>query len=101
MYKVVFLQAAAEAVKIFHPDIKKAAKKAIQELAENPSLGKELQHEFAGFRSYRFMRYRIVYRPYTQDKNIVIYIIGHRRDIYETLGNHLLKISPPEPDQNK
>jgi len=60
-------------------------------LSKNPELGKELQTELSGFKSYRFMRYRIVYKVDSKNKNVVVWAIGHRRDIYESLGNNLLK----------
>ena len=62
-----------------------------KELAENPDLGKELQAELSSFRSYRFKRYRIVYSVDSKNKFVVVWGIGHRRDIYEHLGEHFLQ----------
>ena len=89
MYKVRFLKTAALAVKRLHPDIKKAAKLAVQELAENPYIGKELQHELSGYHSHRFLRYRIVYKPDTQEKIIEIFLVNHRKDVYEIFSEYL------------
>ena len=75
------------------PEIRKAAKAALWELAQNPCLGKELQAELSGFRSYRFMRYRIVYKVDAVNKQVIVWAIGHRRDIYENLGDNLLNPS--------
>lgn len=75
------------------PEIKKAAKAALKELSQNPDLGKQLQAELSGFRSYRFMRYRIVYKVDIENKYVVVWAIGHRRDIYESLGHNLLELS--------
>lgn len=74
----------------FNPEVKKAAREALRELAENPYHGKELQRELSGFWSYRFLRYRIVYQADPEKKIIVVWAIGYRRDIYETLGSHFL-----------
>ena len=93
LYQVKITAFANERGKIFSPAIKEAAKVALKELAKNPNLGKELQAELSSFRSYRFMRYRIVYKIDYDDKRIVVWAIGHRRDIYENLGDHLLKLS--------
>ena len=82
---------ANESGKRLSPEIRKAAKAALKELAQNPDLGKELQAELSGFRSYRFNRYRIVYKVDTENKHVIVWAIGHRRDIYENLGNNLLK----------
>ena len=95
-YKVKITPFANKAAKKFSPEIKKAAKAALKELAKNPYLGKELQAELSGFWSYKFMRYRIVYRVDTQKKIIIVWGIGRRRDIYEALGDHFLNFSTKE-----
>jgi len=92
-YRVRITPFANRAAKKFSPEVKKAAKAALKELAQNPYLGKELQAELSGFRSYRFLRYRIVYKVNTSKKIVVVLAIGRRRDIYETLGDHLLSLA--------
>ncbi len=82
MYRARFTEVAASAISLLHPDLKKAAKQALQEIKENPYVGKELQHELAGYYSHRFFRYRMVYKPDTQAKIIDIYIVSHRKDAY-------------------
>jgi len=89
-YQVKITAYANSQAKKLNPEVKKAARDALRELAENPYLGKELQRELSGFWSYRFLRYRIVYQADPEEKTIIIWAIGHRRDIYETFGNHLL-----------
>lgn len=93
LYKVKITVFANELGQKFSPEIKIAAKAALKELSQNPDVGKELQTELSGFRSYRFMRYRIVYKVDTKKKHVVVWAIGHRRDIYESLGNNLLYLS--------
>lgn len=95
-YQVKITAFANNAAKRLNPEIKKAAKAALKELAENPYLGKELQTELSGFWSYRFLRYRIVYKADTQKKIIIVWAIGHRRDIYETISEHVQSFSPEE-----
>jgi len=92
-YQVKITVFANELGQKFSPEIKKSAKAALKELSQNPDLGKQLQSELSGFRSYRFLRYRIVYQVDTKNKYVVVWAIGHRRDIYETLGNNLLDLS--------
>lgn len=82
---------ANEAGKKLHPEIRKAAKAALQELAVNPYAGKELQVELSGFWSLKFLRYRIIYRIDIQQKIIVVWAIGHRRDIYEAFNEYVTK----------
>jgi mRNA interferase RelE/StbE len=89
-YQVKITSFANNVGKKFSPEIKEAAKAALKELAQNLNLGKELQAELSGFLSYRFMRYRIIFKADTTNKIIVVWAIGHRRDIYENLGEHLL-----------
>lgn len=99
MYQIKITPFASRAVKKLSPEIKKAAKAALKEFAENPYLGKELQSELSGFLSYRFMRYRIVYRTDAREKLIIVWGIGHRRDIYESLGDHFLNLSDNETNK--
>jgi len=89
-YHVKITPFANRIAKKLSPEIKKAAKAALKELAQNPFPGKELQAELSGFWSYKFLRYRIVFKVDAIKKVIVVWAIGHRRDIYETLSNHLL-----------
>ena len=95
-YQVKLTFFANNAAKKLTPEIKKAAKTALKELAENPFLGKELQVELSGFWSYRFLRYRIVFKADTQRKIIIVWAIGHRRDIYETISEHIQSFSPKD-----
>ncbi|MCP3931819.1 MAG: type II toxin-antitoxin system RelE/ParE family toxin [Bacteroidetes bacterium] len=91
LYQIKITSSVNEIGQKFSPIIKKAAKAALKELAENPNLGKELQEELSGFRSYRFMRYRIIYKVDALEKIIIIWAIGHRRDIYENFSDLLLR----------
>jgi mRNA-degrading endonuclease RelE of RelBE toxin-antitoxin system len=92
-YQVRLTACANSVAKRLHPQIKIAAKASLKNLAQNPYLGKELQAELKGFRSYRFSRYRIIFQVNTMEKAIIVWAIGHRRDIYELFGQHLLENS--------
>lgn len=89
-YQVKLTIHASEVAKRLPPDLKKAAKEALRQLEANPDLGKELQVELAGFRSYRFMRYRIFYKVVPEKKLVVVWAVGHRRDIYENFSDQIL-----------
>lgn len=95
-YHVKITAFANDTAKKLGPEIKKAAKAALKDLAENPYLGKELQTELSGFCSYRFLRYRIIFKMDSQEKTIVVWAIGHRRDINETMSEHIMSFSPEE-----
>lgn len=98
LYRVKITSFANDIAKKLSPEIKKTARAALNELAENPYLGKELQTELSGFWSYRFLRYRIVYKVDRQEKTIIVWAIGHRRDIYETMNDHMRNFSAEEPE---
>jgi mRNA interferase RelE/StbE len=82
-YTVKFTRTVANKASTLHPDIKKQLRSAINEISKEPYSGKELQEELSGFLSYRFMRYRIIYQVNDIDKVIIVYMFGHRRDVYE------------------
>ncbi|MBU0674865.1 MAG: type II toxin-antitoxin system RelE/ParE family toxin [Proteobacteria bacterium] len=82
-YAVRFTRTVADKVANFHPDIKKSLRAAIKEISREPYAGKELQEELFGFLSYRFRRYRVIYQVNEEGKEVLIYTIGHRRDVYE------------------
>jgi len=90
-YQVKLTAFANKAAQKLPPEVKKNARAALKELAENPFLGKELQAELSGFRTHKFLRYRIVFKADTQSKIVVVWAIGHRKDIYENLNEHLLE----------
>ena len=83
VYAVRFTRTVADKVANLHPDIKKTLRAAIQEISREPYSGKELQEELFGFLSYRFKRYRIIYQVNEEDKAVLVYTIGHRRDVYD------------------
>ena len=83
VYAVKFTRTVADKVADIHPDIKKTLRRAIKEIAGDPYSGKELQEELFGFLTYRFKRYRIIYQVDEDDKVVMVYMIGHRRDVYE------------------
>jgi len=90
MYRVLLTASAVSVLQKLHPEIRKAARDTLRELARHPFSGKELQAELRGFRSYRFRRYRIIFRVHPDRKELVVWAIGHRRDIYETFGQYLV-----------
>lgn len=85
MYRVRLTAVAAEMYNSLHPDIRKQIKATLAELIQTPHLGKALQNELIGFRSLKIKRYRVVYQVDDPGKTVVIYAVGHRRDIYEVI----------------
>lgn len=66
-----------------HPDIKSHVKSALQAIMRDPYCGKALKDELEGLRSYRFKRYRVVYRGCFEENELEIIAIGPREKIYE------------------
>ncbi len=56
--------------------------KALEAIAREPLSGKPLQGPYRDLRSYRVGEHRIVYRADARARLVVIYRIGHRRDVY-------------------
>lgn len=86
MYRVRLTVVAAEMYHTLHPDTRKQIKATLAELIQTPHRGKALQNELAGFRSLKIKRYRIVYQVDDPGRTVVIYAVGHRRDIYEVIS---------------
>ncbi len=74
--------ATAKLIKQLHPDLKRKIKFALQEIVTNPNIGKALKDELFGLRSYRVIKFRIIYRI-CEEKVIELVTIGPRNSIYE------------------
>lgn len=83
MYRVKLTQTAADMFARLHPDTRKQIRAALRTLYETPYRGKHLQGELAHLRSLKMKRYRAVYHVNDAHQTIIVYAIGHRRDIYE------------------
>ena len=82
-YKAVYSQTSYALIRALHPRIKAIIKNRIEEILENPYLGKALERDLAGYYSFRAKRYRIIYKIEDASRTIEIHYAGHRKDIYE------------------
>ncbi len=89
-YRVKLTATTAEMFKNLHPDIKKQFKATLKELYKTPYLGKSLQNELIGLKSLKMKHYRTIYQIDDQNKTIIIYAIGLRKDIYEVITELVL-----------
>ncbi|MEW6594507.1 MAG: type II toxin-antitoxin system RelE/ParE family toxin [Thermodesulfobacteriota bacterium] len=96
-YQVFLAQAAAQLIPGLPPDVKRLIRTALEEIRQNPDIGKNLQEELAGFLSYRARRYRIVYRVDRQAKSVVVYYAAHRREVYERFSELLRQMEGKRP----
>ena len=67
------------------PRLKRNIRAALEEIREEPHLGKPLKDELRGLWSYRVSRYRIVYRIHHGRIEIQIIDPGPRNLIYERI----------------
>ena len=90
-FSLLYSETSKNLIKKLHPQLKSVIKSKIEQIRENPYLGKHLQDELSGYISFRAKRFRIIYKI-DNDKNAVqIHYVGHRRDVYELLGEQLKK----------
>ena len=75
-----------------HPAQKQRVRVALDAIRENPSAGKALIEELAGWRSLRVGQFRIVYRE--AGKVIEVGVIGPRATIYEDAARRLRRSRP-------
>lgn len=71
----------AALIRGLHPDLKRRVRSALADIAEDPTIGKQLRDELSGLRSCRVGRFRIVYR--VAGAVIQIVAVGPRRTIYQ------------------
>ncbi len=93
-YHLIYSQTSHDQVRSLHPDIKSLVKRKIQELKQNPFVGKALEKDLSGYRSFRAKRYRIIYKIVREENTVQIHYVGHRKDIYEVFREIVTKQSP-------
>jgi hypothetical protein len=54
--------------------------------------------ELSGFWSLRFLRRRIVYSVDIQKKIIIVWAVGHRREIYGAFNEYMVKAASTIPE---
>ncbi len=91
-YKLLYSETSFKQIKKIHPHLKHVIKSKIEQIRENPYIGKFLQRELSGYLSLRINRYRIIYKILEDKQVIQIYYVGHRRDIYEIFGEEIKNI---------
>jgi len=83
MYRIFISPRAKKELKNISKLYKKAVAVAIDELKEDPLIGKPLTRELIKKYSYRIGVYRIIYIIHKRDKKVSILSIGHRSTIYK------------------
>ena len=71
------------ALRTFPPKTRRYIREALQEICEDPWIGKPLRDELSGFQSFRARRFRLVYQIRRETITVMVIGVGHRRTIYE------------------
>ena len=83
MYTIIVAPRAKKELKNIIKLYRKALVEAIDDLADNPLIGKPLTLELTGMYSYKIGVYRIIYKINKKDKIILILTAGHRANVYK------------------
>lgn len=82
MYKLLISACARNDLKKLKQTYQGAIVSALEEIREDPFVGKPLTRELSGRFSFRVGAYRIIYRIRAKDKVVHIITAGHRSTIY-------------------
>ena len=83
MFEVRISTKAEKQIKKIKKIYQAAILSALEELREDPYVGKPLSKDLTGRFSYKVNVYRIIYKVNQQDKIVNIISAGHRATIYE------------------
>lgn len=83
MYKLIISNKVAKEIKEITKKSRDSLIAGLEEIQENPLIGKPLKRELTGRFTYRIGTYRIIYKINKQDKVINIITAGHRSYVYE------------------
>lgn len=85
-WQLVITPKVETTLRILSPQIKRYIRQALEEIRNDPWIGKSLRDELAGFYSFRARRFRIVYRIERQRITVVVVGVGPRKTIYQELA---------------
>jgi len=82
-FTLLYTAEAKTRIRHLHPTIKQEIRVALEELKENPWIGKRLQRELTGLFSLRVRNYRILYWINVEKRQIEILTLGPRKTVYD------------------
>jgi len=88
-FRLLYSETSRNQIKKLNPHLRPVIKSKIEQIREDPYLGKFLEKELSGFLSFRAKRYRIIYKILEGEKVLQIHYVGHRKDVYELFGEQL------------
>lgn len=83
MYRIIVTAQAKKEFNILKTVYQEAIGAALQDIKENPFIGKPLMREFSGKFSYKISVFRIIYKVKVKDKIIQVITAGHRSKVYK------------------
>lgn len=83
MYRIIISPRAKKELKKIAKIYRRAMAEAVEEIGENPFIGKALTWELTGRHSYRIGVYRIIYKIEKTDKKVYLITAGHRGAVYK------------------
>jgi mRNA interferase RelE/StbE len=83
MYRILFSKTAAKDIDKIDRKNKPHIFAALFDLRKDPYSGKKLKGKFQDCYSLRVGFYRIIYKIYKKELNILVIRIGHRQGIYK------------------
>lgn len=86
-FSLLFSNEAKQRIRHLHPKIKTAIRDALDELKENPWLGKTLQRELTGLQALRVQNHRVIYQIDEEKSQIYVLTLGIRKTIYQSLSS--------------
>lgn len=81
--RIRFAPEAARFIAKVHPETRKMIRATLDQIRRNPAWGYDLQEDLSGFKSAKSKRHRIIYKLDELNNSIDVYVVGHRRDVYE------------------
>lgn len=82
-YQLLYLPGAEKDIQALPGSVIGRVRRGLEQLVENPRLGKPLHGELVHFWSYRVGDYRVVYEIRDEALIVLVVMLGHRREIYE------------------
>ena len=83
MYRLIISPQAQKQFKNIKLTHQQAVKLSIEDIKEDPNIGKHLTRDLADRFSYKVGIYRIIYKVNERDKIIYILSAGHRATVYK------------------
>ena len=90
-YRLLYLPRVRKDIRKLDPGLRETVRKALEQISKDPEIGKSLQYSLKGYHSFRTSSYRIIYRVSRKEVQVLVVMIGHRREVYEALRDLLGK----------